>query len=142
VTSTFYFTGEDPLYEGGFLVLPEGKGRLVRHFTDITNTAPGYAPAGHRLLSATVIAPPGENLEAAVREEISGIFPRFASWRFLKEVRVSKALPLQAPGFMARRPSRRPASNLWLAGDQVAFADIDSALSSGLRAADEVIACR
>jgi hypothetical protein len=43
---------------------------------------------------------------------------------------------------MARRPSRRPASNLWLAGDQVAFADIDSALASGLRAADEVIACR
>lgn len=141
VTSTFYFTGEEPLYEGALLVLPEGKDRLVRHFADLTNTAPEYAPSGRRLLSATVISPVHGELQTAVREEITRIFPRFSSWRFLREIRVGKALPLQEPGFHALQPPRRPSSNLWLAGDQVACADIDSALASGLHAAEEVISC-
>lgn len=140
-TSTFYFTGEDSLYKGALLVLPEGKGRLVRHFTDITNTAPEYAPTGRRLLSATVLEPPPGNLEHDVRKEICEIFPGFSSWRFLKEIRVTKALPVQKPGSLALRPVRRPGPNLWLAGDQVACADIDSSLASGLLAADEVISC-
>lgn len=143
--TTLYFTGKEVLYRGALLVLPEGKDRLVRHFTDLTNTAPEYAPPGRRLLSATILQPPTENAGELVRRargEIEGIFPAFADWEFLKEVRVPHALPWQGPGFRELQPPRRPAENLWLAGDQVAHASIDSALASGLRTADEVIARR
>ena len=139
--STFYFTGKSPLYEGGLLVLPEGEISLVRHFTDLTNSAPEYAPAGKRLLSATVLNPPGGDLSKRVKDEIMRLFPDFAGWEFLREVRVRRALPSQRPGFQRLQPERRPAPNLWLAGDQVAHASIDSALASGLRVADEVLNC-
>jgi phytoene dehydrogenase-like protein len=142
--TTLYFTGKEELYQGGMLVLPEGRNRLVRHFTDLTNTAREYAPQGHRLLSATILQPPAGDsgdLIRRARSEIEGIFPAFADWEFLKEVRVPHALPWQGPGFQRLQPTRRPAANLWLAGDQVAHASIDSALASGLRSADEVIAC-
>jgi len=141
--TTLYFTGEHPLYEGALLVLPEGKDRLVRHFTDLTNTAPEYAPPGRRLLSATILK--SHELDQAglirhVREEIAAIFPAFAGWEFLKEVRVRHALPSQRSGFSALQLPRRQGANLWLAGDQVAHASIESAMASGLHAADEVIA--
>jgi phytoene dehydrogenase-like protein len=139
--STFYFTGNDPLYEGGLLVLPEGKNALVRHFTDLTNTAPEYAPKGKRLLSATVLNPPVGDLSGLVQSEITRYLPDFREWKFLREVRITRALPSQIPGFHRFQPERRPTPNLWLAGDQVAHASIDSALASGLRTADEVLNC-
>lgn len=143
--STLYFTGEKPLFNGALLVLPEGKDRLVRHFTDLTNTAPEYAPPGQRLLSATILDP-GEvdqdDLVRRARVEISGLMPAFSEWKFLKEIRVRHALPSQKPGFRSLQLRRRQGRNLWLAGDQVAHASIDSALASGLRAAEEVIASR
>jgi protoporphyrinogen oxidase len=140
--TTLYFTGVDPLYEGGYLVLPSGKERLVRHFADLTNVVPSYAPRGRRLLTATVLGPEGDDatLISRAAQEISAHFPEFASWEFLKRVDVSEALPSQRPGFLSEQPARRQGSNLWLAGDQVAKASIDSALASGLRAADELLA--
>lgn len=143
--TTLYFTGREPLYQGALLVLPEGKDRLVRHFTDLTNTAPEYAPAGHRLLSATILQPFDKNTGDLVRQargEIERIFPAFTGWEFLSEVRVRHALPWQGPGFQKLQPPRRPVENLWLAGDQVSHASIESALASGLHTADEVIARR
>ena len=139
--ATFYFTGISPLYEGGLLVLPEGKETLVRHFTDLTNTAPEYAPSGQRLLSATVLHPPACDLSKRVQDEITRLFPDFSEWTFLREVRVRRALPSQQPGFHRFQPQRRPAPNLWLAGDQVAHASINSALASGLQVADEILNC-
>lgn len=140
--TTLYFTGVDPLYEGGYLVLPSGKERLVRHFADLTNVVPSYAPQGRRLLTATVLDAecPDTELIGRASEEISALFPGFASWEFLKRVDVPEALPSQRPGFLSEQPERRQGSNLWLAGDQVAGASIDSALASGLRAADELLA--
>ena len=142
--TTLYFTGLEPLYKGALLVLPEGKERLVRHFVDLTNTAPEYAPAGHRLLSATLLHKGeggGGDLISAAQREITSIIPSFSKWEFLKEVRIRRALPSQKPGYRNLQLPRRQGSNLWLAGDQVAPASIDSTLASGLRAADEVIAC-
>jgi len=141
VVSTYYFTGSHRLYEGKLLVLPEGRGSIVRHFTDLTNTAPEYAPQGKRLLSATVLNPPESDQSSRVHDEIRRYFSRFSDWKFLREVRVLRALPSQAPGFRALFQEKHPASNLWLAGDQVAHASIESALASGLGVADEVLDC-
>jgi phytoene dehydrogenase-like protein len=140
--TTLYFTGVDPLYKGEYLVLPSGRDRVVRHFADLTNVVTSYAPRGQRLLTATVLNPTGtdQELVLAAREEIALLFPVFASWKFLRRVDVPEALPSQRPGFLKQLPSRRQGNNVWLAGDQVAPASIDSALASGLRAADELLA--
>jgi len=137
--TTLYFTGEEPLYEGPYLVLPEGKDRLVRHFCDLTNVAPSYAPHGRRLLTATVLSlGEGDPVSRAV-SEIAAIFPAFSEWKFLERIDIPWALPSQSPGFAASFPERRQGPNCWLAWDQVARASIDSALASGLRAADELL---
>ncbi|MFZ4716349.1 MAG: FAD-dependent oxidoreductase [Chthoniobacterales bacterium] len=138
-TSTLYFTGAEPLYDGALIVLPEGRERIVRHFTDLTNIAPEYAPPGRRLLSATILNHPEGDAQAAARAEITSHFPAFQEWDFLKEVRIRRAIPSQTPGFHSLRPPLQPAANVLLAGDQVSTAGIDSALASGLRTADDVV---
>jgi phytoene dehydrogenase-like protein len=138
-TSTLYFTGAEPLYDGALIVLPEGRERIVRHFTDLTNVAPEYAPPGRRLLSATILNHPEGDAQAAARAEITAHFPAFQEWDFLKEVRIRRAIPSQTPGFHSLRPPLQPAANVLLAGDQVSTAGIDSALASGLRTADDVV---
>jgi phytoene dehydrogenase-like protein len=138
-TSTLYFTGAEPLYDGALIVLPEGSERIVRHFTDLTNVASEYAPPGRRLLSATILNHPEGDAQAAARAEITAHFPAFQEWDFLKEVRIRRAIPSQTPGFHSLRPPLQPAANVLLAGDQVSTAGIDSALASGLRTADDVV---
>ena len=138
-TSTLYFTGAEPLYDGALIVLPEGRARIVRHFTDLTNIAPEYAPPGRRLLSATILNHPEGDARAAARAEITAHFPALQEWDFLKEVRIRRAIPSQTPGFHSLRPPLQPAANVLLAGDQVSTAGIDSALASGLRTADDVV---
>jgi phytoene dehydrogenase-like protein len=138
-TSTLYFTGAEPLYDGALIVLPEGRERIVRHFTDLTNVALEYAPPGRRLLSATILNHPEGDAQAAARAEITAHFPAFQEWDFLKEVRIRRAIPSQTPGFHSLRPPLQPAANVLLAGDQVSTAGIDSALASGLRTADDVV---
>jgi phytoene dehydrogenase-like protein len=138
-TSTLYFTGAEPLYDGALIVLPEGRERIVRHFTDLTNIAPEYAPPGRRLLSATILNHPEGDAQAAARAEITAHFSAFEEWDFLKEVRIRRAIPSQTPGFHSLQPPLQPAANVLLAGDQVSTAGIDSALANGLRTADAVV---
>ena len=140
--TTLYFTGEKPLYEGALLVLPEGKECLVRHFADLTNIAPEYAPPGKRLLSATILNAPTDDplvLASLAQTEIGKFLPDFANWAFLKEVRIHKALPSQRPGFHKALLPERLSENIFLAGDQITFASIESALASGIRAAEELL---
>jgi phytoene dehydrogenase-like protein len=140
--TTLYFSGEEPLYEGALLVLPEGKDRLVRHFTDLTNTAPEYAPAGKRLLSATILTPFSGDMPAVAlraRAEISALFPSFARWSFLQGVHIPFALPSRLPGYAKTLLPSIPASNIYLAGDQVSTSSIESALSSGWKTAGDFL---
>ena len=138
--TTLYFTGKEALYDGELLVLPSSaENRLVSHFTDITNTAPSYAPPGFRLLSATVLNPPPDRLPERVKEEITLLLPAFREWSFFREMRIRRALPDQRPGRRVDSVSGHGLRNLFLAGDQVAPAGIDSVLASGLRAADELL---
>ena len=140
--TTLYFTGEEPLYEGALLVLPEGKEKLVRHFVDLTNIAPEYAPQGKRLLSATLLNPPTADSQALVsmaQAEISAYLPAFANWRFLKKIKIARALPSRHPGYGKELLPVHFASNLSLTGDQVSPASIEAALASGLQTADEVL---
>jgi protoporphyrinogen oxidase len=140
--STLYFTGKEPLYEGSLLVLPAGKDRLVRHFTDLTNIAPEYAPPGRRLLSATILNPPTDrssDLAAMAQAEITRLLPNFKSWEFLKEIRITRALPQRQSGYGKGLLPMRFSKNLFLAGDQIAPVGIESAMLSGQLVAEEIL---
>ena len=141
--TTLYFVGESPLYEGPLIVLPSYDKGLVTHFCDLTNITPHYAPHGKRLLSATVLNPPAvalETLASLVKVEIASLLPAFCDWHFLKEVRVNQALPPRLPGYAKELMPMQFSTNLTLAGDQVAPASIETALSSGIDAAESLLA--
>ncbi|MCX7869711.1 MAG: FAD-dependent oxidoreductase, partial [Terrimicrobiaceae bacterium] len=52
---TVFFRASESLYTGRLIVLPAGRGRLVRHFVQMTNAAPEYAPPGSHLIVATIL---------------------------------------------------------------------------------------
>jgi phytoene dehydrogenase-like protein len=143
--TTLYFSGDQPLYDGALIALPqwtEGNNRLVCHFSDLTNIAPEYAPPGKRLLSVTILTPPtveDSMLAAMAQDEITTLFPAFASWKFLQAIHIPCALPARPSGFSKERLPSHFSTNLWLAGDQVTSVSIESALASGLQTAEELL---
>ena len=136
-TTVVYFASSAPLYERAMLALPAGRGRLVRHFVQLTNAAPEYAPAGQHLLSATILDRHGlddTRLAVAVREEIAAIYPAARELRVVAVVDVPYAQHPQPASFardLAPAPAATHLDNVWLAGDQTGACSIQSAMVSG-----------
>lgn len=131
-----YLETSRPLYREKCLVLPEGSSRLVRHFVQISNIDPETAPEGRFLVSATVLDPQGldhEALSGAAAAEITTLFPG-STTKPLAVIDVPYAVPLQPPGFAAKRPAGLP-SGFIACGDWRRGACIENALASGLEAA-------
>lgn len=131
-----YLEASRPLYREKCLVLPEGASRVVRHFVQISNIDPETAPDGRFLVSATVLEPGNldhEGLSAAAVSEIASLFPG-SPVKPLAVMDVPYAVPLQPPGFAAKRPPVLPPGFL-ACGDWQRGACIENALSSGLEAA-------
>ncbi|MDX2079569.1 MAG: NAD(P)/FAD-dependent oxidoreductase [Terrimicrobiaceae bacterium] len=131
-----YFRTHQPLYKERLLVLPPGPESIVRHFVQLTNVVPEYAPSGVHLISATVLDP--EKSESEVRAAIRLLFPG-AELEQVATRTVANALPVQRPGF--GRPAFRCSvpSNVRVAGDGPDGASIESALASGRRAAEALL---
>ena len=141
-TTVVYFASDFPLYERAMLTLPTGRGRLVRHFVQLTNVAPEYAPSGKHLLCATILDRCGltdDALFAATLNEIAAIYPAARSGlRSLAILNIPYGQHLQPAGFASRltpAPAPTPFENVWLAGDQTSACSIQSAMASGERAA-------
>ena len=138
-----YFKTRCPLYDRRCLVLPEGANRLVRHFVQITNIAPGFAPPGWHLVSATVLnfsSVPVDQLAAAAASEIEEIFPHAAgSLEHLETILVPNAVPAQPPGFAAKPAPALPPGVL-ACGDWKIGASIQAAIRSGIDAA-KILLC-
>lgn len=123
----------------------EGTGP-VNHLCLPSEVAAGYAPAGHTLVSASVLSPAlaesDDTIEVAARAQLRRWFgDRVARWRTLRLVRVEEALPAQTPGaFAARERPARVADGLFVAGDHRDLASIQGAMASGRRAAEAVAA--
>ncbi|MFZ4597288.1 MAG: protoporphyrinogen/coproporphyrinogen oxidase [Terrimicrobiaceae bacterium] len=135
--SVVYFKTRRSLYRGGFLVLPEGKNRTVRHFAQVTNVAPEFAPEGWHLISATVLDPrAGSDIAEIATREIAEVFPD-PQLAHLATVRVPYAIPIQPPGFAGRVQRISSPPNVLFAGDWATGASIQSALDSGKIAAGQ-----
>ncbi|MFM8981316.1 MAG: FAD-dependent oxidoreductase, partial [Spartobacteria bacterium] len=133
-----YFKTKTSHYDRPSLVLPEGSSRRVRHFVQITNIAPEFAPAGWHLVSASVLdfsdLPPAE-LASEAAKEITGIFPHTReALTHLETILVPNAVPAQPPGFAAKLSPDLPPNTL-ACGDWKNGASIQAAIESGLATA-------
>ena len=134
-----YFKTQTSLYQRPCLVLPDADTPVVRHFVQITNIAPSYAPLDWHLVSATVLDPvecgqaPLHELAAS---EITAIHPHaHGQLAHVDTLRVPYAVPVQPPGFAARIPFPNLPRNVYAAGDWACGASIQAALESGIQTA-------
>jgi len=138
-----YFSTDEALYSGATLVLPAGSGCTVRHLIDLTNARPDLAPAGRRLISATVIGAalekPADETEQLAQQEIERIFPA-SKGRLtpVETIEVPHAVPVQEPGFAADIPVT-PYAGLRIAGYQKVHASIQGAMQAGEEAAEAAL---
>jgi phytoene dehydrogenase-like protein len=141
-TTTVYFKTSRPLHHGRCIVLPAGRERLVRHFVQLSNIAPETAPPGMHLVSATIIddgGMPDEAVAARAAAEIGTVFPACTGQLgHLETIHVEYALPVQPPSFAARRKFENLPPRVLAAGDWDHGASIQSAITSGLAAAEEI----
>ncbi len=119
----------------------------VNHVCVPSDVAPGYAPAGAHLVSATIIGSPSlddATLDRDSRAQLGGWFGADAvrGWRLLRASRVTHALPRVAPqvapGASADRAVRLD-SGLYACGDHLETPSINGALRSGRRAAEALL---
>lgn len=139
-----YFAADRPPTPDPVLVLNGDGTGPVNNFCVVSNVAPGYAPAGKALLSASVLGDPAggnTDLEADVRRQLRDWYgAEVDAWRHLRTYRIRYAQPDQTPPGLspAERPVRiRP--GLYECGDHLDTASIHGAMVSGRRAADAVI---
>ena len=141
-TTVVYFATEISLYERAMLVLPAGRAKLTRHFVQLTNVAPEYAPPGKHLVAATVLDRRGlddRSLSGRVAAEITACFPA-AGDRLtpVAVVDVRYGQRRQPAGFLRETPAPPLAThldNVWLIGGQTSACSIQSTMVSGERAA-------
>jgi len=137
-----YFKTQIPLYNRPCIVLPEGDDRRVRHFVQITNIAPDFAPSGWHLVSATILddgSLPPDRLAGEAASEIDHAFSCAAlSLSHLETIRVPYAVPDQPPGFAARNPFPDLPRNVYACGDWERGASIQAAVRSGIETAKRV----
>lgn len=115
----------------------DGPNHVVCH----SEVAPGHAPVGQSLLSATFLG--ATDAAAAVlaersRDALAAWYPErtFADLEVVHTERVPFAQFAQPPGFRADLPAvDDPQGNVYLAGDYTRWSSIQGAMESGRRAA-------
>jgi phytoene dehydrogenase-like protein len=142
VTCLYFAAAESPLKQPVLVLDSDGTGP-VNHVAVMSDVAPGYAPAGQALVSASVLGDPSQDdatLEGAAREQLANWFgPAVQTWRHLRTYRIQHALPDQtAPALDVPERPVKLAPGLFVCGDHRENATINGALASGFRAAQAV----
>ncbi|MEO0558071.1 MAG: NAD(P)/FAD-dependent oxidoreductase [Bacteroidota bacterium] len=114
----------------------------VNNVQVMSAVAPGYAPDGKVLISASVIGAPSMSnaeLDTAARRQLEGWFGRrVSSWRTLPAARVPYALPAR-PSLEPPELPLRIRDGLYVTGDHRRNASINGAMIAGRHAAETVI---
>ncbi len=124
------------------LVDAERRGPLVNSAV-LSNVAAGYAPAEQHLVQCSALLQSSSDASApdpaAVRAHAGLIYDcPTDDWHLLAEHRLPHSLPVTPPGL--QRPPNDLGGGLFVAGDHVEGASIQSALLSGRRTAEAVLA--
>ncbi|MEF8774395.1 MAG: FAD-dependent oxidoreductase [Halobacteriales archaeon] len=140
VTQYYALPAEENLDVGGRIVLnaDDDRPNIVVPNSEV---APGHAPVGRALVSASFLGTPEDSaseLAAETRAALSSWFPerRFDDLAVLHTARVPFAQFASPPGFRASLPSAdAPDGPVVLAGDYTRWSSIQGALEIGRRAA-------
>ncbi|WP_284741087.1 NAD(P)/FAD-dependent oxidoreductase [Amycolatopsis sp. RTGN1] len=138
VTTFYYRAGVSPLRSPTLLV--DGLDELLVNTAVLSEVAPGYAPPGSALITASVPGRAEPGLEPRVRQRLARIYDADTrGWELLRTYAIPKALPVFGPGAPLRRPVRvRPGR--YVCGDHRDTPSVQGALVSGQRAAAAVLA--
>jgi phytoene dehydrogenase-like protein len=146
VTCLYFAADRAPVREPLLVLDGEGTGP-VNNLCVPSVVAPGYAPDGMALVSASVLGLPAAGdaeLERAVRTQLGRWFGgEVEGWRHLRTYRIAHALPDQRPELLdpVERPARvRP--GLFVCGDGRDSGSLQGALASGRRAAEALAQSR
>lgn len=144
VTCLYYTAAHPPIAEPILVLDGDGRGP-VNNLCVPSAVAPGYAPPGTALVSATVLgtsAHDDDALDAAVRTQMTEWFgTSVREWRHLRTYRIDYALPgIDTPTLESPDRSIRLRPGLYVAGDHRVSASIQGAMTAGRHAADAVAA--
>lgn len=136
VTCHYFAAPRSPLGEPILVLNGEGpQDGPVNNLCVESDVAPGYAPAGRSLVSATVLEGSPDERDDVTSHLRRWFGAQVDGWRHLRSYRVAHALPDRtAP----KPPLARP--GLWQCGDWCEQASINGALVSGRRVAEAVLA--
>ncbi|MEU2058910.1 NAD(P)/FAD-dependent oxidoreductase [Streptomyces sp. NPDC013455] len=125
---------------GASLLLDADRGGPVAHTAVLSNVDPSRAPAGRVLVSSTVLGPPPEGVDTAVRIHLARLYGTSTRrWETLAVHHTPEAVPAMRPPHDLRRPVRLLAG-LYVCGDHRDTSTVQGALHSAHRAASAVLA--
>jgi phytoene dehydrogenase-like protein len=138
-TTTMYFKGKDDLPKMNARIgLDTRRKSTINNFARHDEVVPNCAPAGMSLWSVTTR---GEaKSEDVIRDLASLLKVESDKLKFLKEYRISKALPVvESPRLGIPPEQTQITENIYLAGDYLTNSSIDGALRSGESAANAIV---
>ncbi len=139
VSCVYFAAGADPIGDP-MVVLDGGHSGPVANLAVMSTVAPSYAPPGRVLIAAACPGPQPEDLEPAVRAQLTGWFgPSVATWDHLRTYHIAHGQPDQSPPFHPRE-NVRLGETLWVCGDHRDTGSIQGALFSGRRTGEAVAA--
>ncbi|HEY8693736.1 MAG TPA: NAD(P)/FAD-dependent oxidoreductase [Chloroflexota bacterium] len=140
-----YFHLPYPMYGHKKIVINAYPDAFVSHAVQITNVAPGYAPAPEHLLSASILGAPYLTLEDMADLALADM-QRWFPWRGIRDLaplaayQVPFAQLAQLPGFWDALPrNRTDTKGLYLAGEYTEASSINGAMISGEKAAAVIL---
>ena len=140
VTCIYFAAPASPIGDPTLALNGTGTG-LVNNVAVMSDVAPDYAPAGHALVSVSVLGTrpeTDESLAEGVQAELGEWFGSdVRNWRWLRTYRIPQALPVRAPLVRERPAPVRP--DVWVAGDLRSTASIQGAMESGEGVAEALL---
>lgn len=130
---------DEPPETGARLLLDADREGPVAHTAVVSHVDPTRAPAGRTLVSSTVLGPPPDDVDNAVRAHLARLYGMStARWETLAVHHCAEAVPAMRPPHDPRRPVRLLAG-LYVCGDHRDASSVQGALHSAHRAARAVL---
>lgn len=135
-----HHTMDEPPRTGASLLLDADREGPVAHTAVVSTVDPSRAPAGRALVSSTVLGPPPDGVDSAVRAHLARLYGTSTTrWETLAVHHTARAVPAMRPPHDVRRQVRLLAG-LYVCGDHRDTSTVQGALHSGHRAASAVLA--
>jgi phytoene dehydrogenase-like protein len=139
-----YFDAPSPPVSEPILILNGSGDGPVNNLCVPSQIALDYAPAGHALISVSVLGNPpitDGNLVDAIKAQLSTWFGNHVeAWKHLRTYRIDHALPQQSADARPDSPKNpRLREGVYICGDHCETGSMQGALASGQRAANAIL---